>query len=969
MNSLNEPYDQNTPRRRRLGIKKSYKISQVSKINTSLIKSNPVNQRLNLTNNIRCESPPLPCNQVEYILGESADSSLSSEIPCSPGITDSCFIENINWDSFVHNKNDKDKNVDSANCSNVINTTVKEKHTQNDVCHLTSNTEKLFKDEIEESFDKINQSICHYNSTNVNASFFESKDSFLLDIRESDILAAEAEAKSIPVPKAKPVTNHEGFYGLPMIVKGLFKTYRNIEKFYDWQEECLNLQAIRDRRNLIYALPTSGGKTLVAEVLMLREVINRKHNAIFILPFVAIVQEKIWALAPFALQLEFLLEEYAGGKGHLPPKKRRKKNTIYIATIEKGLALVRSLIELNRLNEVGLIVVDELHLIGEAGRGSTLETLLTTVIFANKGIQIVGMSATIGNLPDLGHFLNAEIFEKQFRPVELKEYVKLGDELYRIREDMELVMDRKLAYDYSPAALSLDPDLLGGLVSEVVPSSSCLVFCPTKRNCENVAALLCQLQRKDMSQHRTEERVALQRSLYNEGAAPGLVRAAAAGVAFHHAGLSADERSLIENAFRSGVISVICCTSTLAAGVNLPARRVIVRAPLVGRQLLSMGSYKQMVGRAGRAGVCEDGESILIVSPREWPAVRARLSQGIPPALSSLKNSTDELLLSAVALNLCTDRKALKALLESTLMAIAPEEGSVDIDEVCKESISSLLKSEALQVVGREGHVEEDDLQLAVSTVGRAAVKGCLDLIRTKQLMKELEQASKGLVLMGCLHLLFLVTPQDVAIRPDYRHYYTLYSNLDEEGLQTAGVLGITEHNAVRMMTGKPITNVSESVLNRFYVSLMLRDLYRRMPVAAVSDKYNIPKGTISSLLSSAVALCSGAQRACVELGSWMYGTLFDELCSRLKHCGAPELEALMELPAVKKGRALQLHKAGFRRLEDIARASPEDLVAGVTHLSRTTAEHLISAARVLLIEKVENLRAEAEDVMDELNL
>lgn len=149
----------------------------------------------------------------------------------------------------------------------------------------------------------------------------------------------------------------------------------------------MNLPAIHKRKNLIYALPTSGGKTLVAEILMLRELLCRERNVLFILPYVSIVQEKVSAMSPFAIALDFIVDEYTAGKGKCPPQPQRKRRSLFVASIEKGAVLMDSLIDAQRAHEIGMVVVDELHLIGERGRGATLEAFLTKVMFL-KGIHI-----------------------------------------------------------------------------------------------------------------------------------------------------------------------------------------------------------------------------------------------------------------------------------------------------------------------------------------------------------------------------------------------------------------------------------------------------------------------------------------------------------------------------------------------------------------------------------------------------
>ena len=182
-----------------------------------------------------------------------------------------------------------------------------------------------------------------------------------------------------------------------------------------------------------------------------------------------------------------------------------------------------------------------------------------------------------------------------------------------------------------------------------------------------------------------------------------LLRTLQHGIAYHHSGLTSDERRHLEDAFRQNIICVICCTSTLAAGVNLPAKRVILRSPYIGRDFITLSKYKQMVGRAGRAGMGDMGESIIICAPKDNVRVASLLGSPMDEAASSMhldeSRGIRNLMISAIGLGMAVCRTDLQKLISRTLMAVQAERLNINANELTDKMIEHLFKVKAVSVV------------------------------------------------------------------------------------------------------------------------------------------------------------------------------------------------------------------------------------------------------------------------------
>ena len=425
-----------------------------------------------------------------------------------------------------------------------------------------------------------------------------------------------------------------------------------------------------DGESLVAAVPTASGKTLIAELAML-SAIERGGKALYIVPLRALASEKKTEFErwdDYGVTVGVSTGNYESDGEWLATR------DIIVATSEKVDSLIRN--GAPWIDDLTCVVSDEVHLVDDSHRGPTLEVTLAKLRKVNSGLQTVALSATVGNADVIADWLDAELVESDWRPIDLRIGVYYGNAIdFDDGSKREVPVDRgdnqtpQLVAD----ALDTEEDGQGG---------SSLVFVNSRRNAESAARRLTDVTAKRLTDDERDQLRKLAeeiRGVSETDTSEDLADAVEQGSAFHHAGLASEHRSLVEDAFRDRLIKCISATPTLAAGVNTPARRVIVRdwrrydGDFGGMKPLDVLEIHQMCGRAGRPGLDPYGEAVLLATDADttdelferyvWAEaepVRSKLAA--EPALRTH-------VLATVASGFASTRDGLLSFLDNTLYA------------------------------------------------------------------------------------------------------------------------------------------------------------------------------------------------------------------------------------------------------------------------------------------------------------
>ena len=666
---------------------------------------------------------------------------------------------------------------------------------------------------------------------------------------------------------------------LPSQIKEVLKR-RGIKALNPAQSEALKEGLLKDE-NLLVTSPTASGKTLIAEIGMVNHILSHGGKAVYVTPLRALTSEKaseFKAWEAIGLKVGQTSGDYDTDDAYL------ENFDIIVTTYEKLDSLWRH--RARWLSEVSYFVLDELHYMNDGDRGPVIETV--AIRAKRKGV-VLALSATVGNANEIAKWLNAKLVNVSWRPVPLKEGV-----MYK--PGREIVVEYK---DGTKKKLHGDDPLISYTIDVIFKGGQVLIFRSSRKNAETTAKKLAERMafvKLDKSQLEDYAKKIMEAESGGTAEKETLAFLVRHGLAYHHAGLSRELREIIEEAFRNRALKAIVATPTLAAGVNLPARTVIIaditrfnRKVIGYREEISVTEYKQMSGRAGRPGYDNEGEALVYVrDPEELDYVKTRFWRSdVEPITSKLGS---------------------ESAFYSFILSALSSEGTMTKDDLMRFAKESLLPevlvkkylSEGLEWLSENGFVEIVDQKVKLTKLGTRVADLYINPITANVLRNALENVRED-----C----------------DIAYFHAMAYTPDGPTIQVTRTEGeeLIDELECDLYLGEPYDELEyESYLSALKVAFIIHDWIDEKDEDYILNKYGIGSGDLRTIVDTMDWLAYSTYHLAKVLEMQERAKYLEKLYLRVRDGVREELIELVKVPGIGRKRARLLFDAGIKKPEDI---------------------------------------------------
>lgn len=693
---------------------------------------------------------------------------------------------------------------------------------------------------------------------------------------------------------------------------------------------------LMEGEDMIVAAPTASGKTFIAELAMVNQTVKQGKKAVYIVPLKALASEKYQDFSERYEELDVMMS--VGDRDESGDY--LETADIVIVTSEKLDSMLRH--NPSWIHEIGLVITDEIHLLTSPNRGPTLEVTLTRLRDL-LDFQMLGLSATISNSNELADWLEAELVESDYRPVDLKEGIHQGNEVDFYPEDYEKEDEETEASgessDYDATSFKTGSEIQEDKSQEIEPETEfiedhhgraslnlledtlekdkqTIIFCSSRKGAEKASDRCAKVTRDDLSRGERNELDNYADRILNVLGSPTsqcerLAENVRKGAAFHHAGLINEQRQLVEQAFKEGLIRSVSATPTLAAGVNLPAFRVIMRdlKRYTGRgmEFIPVLEYEQMTGRAGRPKYDDHGEAISIAkNPGMKQEILDRFILGEPERIQS-KLSAEPILrmhtLSLVASNFCNSMDQLLDFYSKTFYAYQFGDMS-EVEDTIKDVVAELIEY---------GFLHEDEI--TATKTGKRVSELYIDPDSANLMLESLKKADKKDNVKPVSYLFMLSRTTEMQPRPRVK---------DDEWTDIEQAMLDAEQYLL-----EPVPEEWDTDYDHFMKcmknSLLMQAWVSEVDEEQLMEKYGVAPGGIRAKMQNADWLVYGAKEL-ARMENLDLDSDLEKLRLRLQHGIKKELLPLIKYEQIGRVRGRKLYDHGIRDQETIRETDFEKL-------------------------------------------